>query len=278
MTDGNGRARGGVPKAAPKRSALYEVLEGIDFEQRQLVGKRESVGLLDLVGEGEGGRRCYACTLCERTCPVDCIQIEYLSEFPEQPFDIEAARAAALSTLPGGELRGGVGLRHGREACHFVPQLDMKLFDPVIAGIRSGSGLVEASHATQDAFGYLPRVALESIADEMHLPSRGSSGWPVSTANSDSARWASTSSTCAWAPPAMWPGRRSCWRRSVRKSTSPSGGRTPDGLFTLQRVNCVGACALAPVVRVGNDETFGRVGPREARRLVGKLRKREVAQ
>ena len=55
------------------------------------------------------------------------------------------------------------------------------------------------------------------------------------------------------------------------------GGTTPDGLFTLQTVNCVGACALAPVVRLGDDETFGRLGPNEARKLVRKLRKLEVA-
>ena len=53
----------------------------------------------------------------------------------------------------------------------------------------------------------------------------------------------------------------------------PVGGTTPDGLFTLQTVNCVGACALAPVVRLGDDETFGRMGPNEARKLVRKLRK-----
>ena len=278
MTDGNGRGRGGEPKAAPKRSALYEVLEGIDFEQRQLVGKRENTGLLDLVGEREGGRRCYACTLCERTCPVDCIQIEYLSEFPEQPFDIEAARAAALSTLPGESCGAASACVMGEKPADFVPQLDMKLFDPVIAGIRSGSGLVEALHATQDAFGYLPRVALESIADEMHLPFSRVFGVasfygqfrlrPVGKYIIDVCM--GTACHVAGAPLVL--------EAFSQELEVPVGGTTPDGLFTLQRVNCVGACALAPVVRVGNDETFGRVGPREARRLVGKLRKREVAQ
>lgn len=56
------------------------------------------------------------------------------------------------------------------------------------------------------------------------------------------------------------------------------GGTTADGLFSLHTVNCVGACALAPVVRIGNDETLGRMGPTEARRLVRKLRKQEAAR
>ena len=57
----------------------------------------------------------------------------------------------------------------------------------------------------------------------------------------------------------------------------PVGDTTPDMLFTLQTVNCVGACALAPVVRIGDDDTHGRVTPNGARKLVRKLRKAEVA-
>ena len=55
------------------------------------------------------------------------------------------------------------------------------------------------------------------------------------------------------------------------------GDTTPDMLFTLQTVNCVGACALAPVVRIGDDDTHGRVTPNAARKLVRRLRKAEVA-
>ena len=145
----------------------------------------------------------------------------------------------------------------GEQPAGFVPEIDMKLFDPVIAGIRAGSGLVEALHATQDAYGYLPRVALEDIAEEMHLPFSRVFGVASFYASSGSRRSASTSSTSAWAPPATWPARRSSPRRSARSSTIPVGATTPDVLFTLQTVNCVGACALAPAVRLGDDETIG---------------------
>ncbi len=37
-----------------------------------------------------------------------------------------------------------------------------------------------------------------------------------------------------------------------------NGETTEDGLFTLQTVNCLGACALAPVVTI-NDRVFGKV-------------------
>ena len=37
-----------------------------------------------------------------------------------------------------------------------------------------------------------------------------------------------------------------------------SGDTTEDGLFTLETVNCVGACSLAPIIRVDED-THGRL-------------------
>lgn len=261
----------------PKGSALYEVLKGIDFERRQLVGKKARVGLFDLVKKGDDGYRCYSCTLCERTCPVDCIEIEYCPETAEQPFDIEAARAAALATLPGESCGAASACVLGETPAGFAPEIDVKLLDPVIAGIRSGSGLVEAFHATQEAYGYLPRLALERIAEEMHLPFSRVFGVasfysqfrlrPVGKYVIDVCM--GTACHVAGAPLVV--------EAFSQELEIPVGGTTPDGLFTLQTVNCVGACALAPVVRIGADDTYGRMGPTEARRLVRKLRKQEVA-
>ncbi len=259
----------------PTGSALYEVLKGIDFERRQLVGKSPGTGLLDLVRKADGGYRCYSCTLCERTCPVDCIELEYCPDFPEQPFDLEAARAAALSTLPGESCGAASACVMGEKPAEYVPEIDLKLFDPVIAGVRSGSGLVEALHATQEAYGYLPRVALEAIAEEMHVPFSRVYGVasfyaqfrlrPVGKYVIDVC--VGTACHVAGAPLVV--------EAFSQELEVPVGGTTADGLFTLQTVNCVGACALAPVVRIGADETHGRMRPAEARRLVRRLRKQE---
>lgn len=260
----------------PSGSALYEVLKGIDFERRELVDKTRGVGLFDLVKDKAGAYKCYACTLCERTCPVDCIEIDYCPEFDEFPFDIEAERAAALLTLPGESCGANAACVMGEQPAGFVPEIDMKLFDPVIAGIRAGSGLVQALHSTQEAYGFLPRVALESIAGEMRLPFSRVFGVatfygqfrlaPVGKYVIDVCM--GTACHVAGAPLVV--------EALSQELEVPVGATTPDGLFTLQTVNCVGACALAPVVRLGDDETIGRVGPNEARKLVRKLRKAEV--
>lgn len=46
-----------------------------------------------------------------------------------------------------------------------------------------------------------------------------------------------------------------------------TGGVTEDGEYTLETVNCVGACALAPVVTSG-ENSFGRMGPSKAAELL----------
>ncbi|MBF0320375.1 MAG: NAD(P)H-dependent oxidoreductase subunit E [Nitrospirae bacterium] len=45
------------------------------------------------------------------------------------------------------------------------------------------------------------------------------------------------------------------------------GEITPDSLFSLETVRCIGACGLAPVVLVGND-TFGSVDPTKANEIL----------
>jgi NADH-quinone oxidoreductase subunit E len=45
---------------------------------------------------------------------------------------------------------------------------------------------------------------------------------------------------------------------------------TPDGMFTLQTVACMGACSLAPVVVV-NDMTYGRMTPQKATEAITHL-------
>jgi NADH:ubiquinone oxidoreductase subunit E len=46
---------------------------------------------------------------------------------------------------------------------------------------------------------------------------------------------------------------------------------TDDGLFTVESVNCLGACALAPLVRV-DEKDFGKTSPTMVRKIVGEYK------
>lgn len=49
------------------------------------------------------------------------------------------------------------------------------------------------------------------------------------------------------------------------------GETTPDGEFTLQTVACLGCCSLAPVMMV-SGEAYGQLTPDKARRIIRELR------
>lgn len=50
------------------------------------------------------------------------------------------------------------------------------------------------------------------------------------------------------------------------------GQTTKDFLFTLEVVRCIGCCALAPALRVGAD-TYGRVAPEQVSEIIDSYRK-----
>jgi len=247
---GNGKGR-----TEPKGSALYEVLKGIDFEKRELLGKARGVGLFDLVKDRDGGYRCYACTLCERSCPVDCIEIDFCPQFEELPFDVEAERAAVQA---------------------LQPEIDMKLFDGIVARIREGSGLVEAFHTTQETYGYLPRRALEEIAGEMKLPFSRVYGVASFYSQFRLEPVGKHVISVCMGTACHVAGAPLIAEAFAQELEIAVGDTTPNLLFTLQTVNCIGACALAPAVRLGEDETHGRVTPQAARKLVRAIRKKEA--
>lgn len=54
------------------------------------------------------------------------------------------------------------------------------------------------------------------------------------------------------------------------------GDTTPDGLFTLFTVACIGCCSLAPVMMV-NQETHGSLTPAAVRKILREIKRRDAA-
>ena len=52
------------------------------------------------------------------------------------------------------------------------------------------------------------------------------------------------------------------------------GATTPDGLFTLESVACLGCCSLAPVMMIG-DETFGKLDEKAVKKVIREIRNSE---
>jgi NADH:ubiquinone oxidoreductase subunit E len=55
----------------------------------------------------------------------------------------------------------------------------------------------------------------------------------------------------------------------------PSDDTSPDRLFTVKQVRCIGACSLSPVIKI-DDEVHGKLDPRKLQRILARYRKEMV--
>ena len=49
------------------------------------------------------------------------------------------------------------------------------------------------------------------------------------------------------------------------------GETTPDGLFTLESVACIGCCSLAPVMMIG-DDTYGKLTEKSCKKVIREIK------
>jgi NADH-quinone oxidoreductase subunit E len=118
---------------------------------------------------------------------------------------------------------------------------------------RDKSALIDILHDTQSDIGYLPREALEEIHAGLDVPlSRIYSVATFFKAFSLKPRGRHVINVCMGT---------ACHVRGSDKVLAQmekalgikTGGNTKDLRFTLETVNCVGACALGPMVIIGED-------------------------
>ena len=112
---------------------------------------------------------------------------------------------------------------------------------------RQGA-FVDALHDVQQAFGYLPEQALRVLADELKLPL--SQVWGVasfydqfySVPRGRNIVRVCTGTAC------QVRGSQAVLQRLESVMDLKNGETSADRAFTLETVNCVGCCGLAPVV------------------------------
>jgi len=109
----------------------------------------------------------------------------------------------------------------------------------------------------QREYRYLPKEAIQYICNELNIPE--SKGFEVATfykALSLTPRGKHTIHVCLGTACHLR-GGPNILDTFERELKIKKGETTTDGIFTLESVNCLGACALAPLVRVG-EKDFGK--------------------
>jgi len=115
------------------------------------------------------------------------------------------------------------------------------------------SALIDVLHDTQSVIGYLPKQALEEIHKALDVPlSRVYSVATFFKAFSLTPRGRYVINVCMGTACHVR-GSDKVLAQMEKELGVKSGENTPDLKFTLETVNCVGACALGPMVIVGED-------------------------
>jgi NADH-quinone oxidoreductase subunit E len=115
------------------------------------------------------------------------------------------------------------------------------------------SALIDILHDTQSAIGYLPKEALEAIHKGLEIPlSRVYSVATFFKAFSLTPRGRNLINVCMGTACHVR-GSDIVLAQIEQELGIKSGENTQDLKFTLETVNCVGACALGPMVIIGED-------------------------
>ena len=131
--------------------------------------------------------------------------------------------------------------------------------------------LIPLLQQLQDAYGYLPREVLLEVSQRTDIPVSRMYG--VATFYEQfhlTPRGRHTVRVCRGTACHVREGHEVI-EAFIEELGVDDGETTEDMLFTLETVACLGACALAPVVVIG-DMYHGKMTPRKVKTLIKKIR------
>ena len=161
------------------------------------------------------------------------------------------------------------------EPAEMPAAVDLSLMDPVIETYKGMRGnLIPLLQHTQDIYGYIPHEAFVKIHTETGLELNEMYG--VATF------YAQFRLVPAGKHIIKMCHGTACHVQQVTAITDElldtlevkDGETTADGLFTVETVACLGCCSLAPVMMV-DDETYGKLSPKQAVKIVKEIRRAE---
>ncbi|HVN23936.1 MAG TPA: NAD(P)H-dependent oxidoreductase subunit E [Syntrophorhabdales bacterium] len=146
--------------------------------------------------------------------------------------------------------------------------VDKKKLDEIILKCgRDRAHLLAIFQDVQKEYRYLPKEAIKYVCMRLGIPQ--SDGNEVATfykSLSLKPRGKHTVHVCLGTACHL-KGGADVLLSFIRQLDVQTGGTTADGEFTLESVNCLGACALAPLVRV-DDKDFGKTTFQEVRNII----------
>jgi NADH:ubiquinone oxidoreductase subunit E len=156
-----------------------------------------------------------------------------------------------------------------------APKIEVKRIEHVLSQHPAGdpSVLVNVLHDLQDAFRYLPAKALKRAARHLNVPESRVFGVATFYEGFHLEPRGEHVCTVCMGTACHVRGAPRLLEEAERDLGIHSGQTTRDLKFTLEHVNCVGACALGPLVII-DGQYQGHMTPDRLRRHIGKLKKK----
>lgn len=154
-------------------------------------------------------------------------------------------------------------------------EIDIKKIDEIVNKYeRNRALLLGIFQDIQREYRYLPKEAIKYVCEKLGIPVI--KGYEMATfykALSLVPRGKHTIHVCMGTACHLKgaPGVLEAFERELKVKR---GGTTEDMLFTLESVNCLGACALAPLVRV-DERDFGKVNQTTVKNIIDEYKRGE---
>jgi NADH-quinone oxidoreductase subunit E len=149
--------------------------------------------------------------------------------------------------------------------------MDREVITEIVERYERDSGmLIPMMQDLQAEYGYLPAEQLRAIAEELKVPLTRVYGVAMFYSSFRLAPKGAHEVTLCMGTVCHLKGAPRISEAICEEYGIEPGGTTSDRLFTLQAVNCVGACALAPVMIV-DGKYYDGVTPESALEILGGL-------
>lgn len=148
----------------------------------------------------------------------------------------------------------------------------------IASNFRDGHGnIITLLQETQEAFGYVPREAVEYFSEELCIAPSRIYGVATFYAQFHLTPRGKNIITACCGTACHVKGSERLLNGIIRELGLGEGeSTTSDMEFTLEKVNCVGACSIAPVVIV-NEKVFGKVTSDRMKTELKRIRDKEDA-
>jgi len=149
--------------------------------------------------------------------------------------------------------------------------MDFQSVDAII-GKQQGkrSALISILHDIQQQYKYLPNGALEKIAQKLQMDLPNIYGVATFYKSFSLTPKGKHSITLCLGTACHVRGGPKLLREVTKLLNIEPGQTTNDKMFSLYAVNCLGVCAIGPVMLV-NKKYYGEMNPVKARKIIEKL-------